>query len=30
MKGVLDYTEEQLVSNDYIGNPASRARSTRR
>jgi glyceraldehyde 3-phosphate dehydrogenase len=23
MKGVLDYTEEQLVSSDYIGNPAS-------
>ena len=23
MKGVLAYTEEQLVSNDYIGNPAS-------
>jgi glyceraldehyde 3-phosphate dehydrogenase len=23
MKNVLDYTEEQLVSSDYIGNPAS-------
>jgi glyceraldehyde 3-phosphate dehydrogenase len=23
LAGVLDYTEEQLVSNDYIGNPAS-------
>ncbi len=23
MKNVLDYSEEQLVSNDYIGNPAS-------
>jgi glyceraldehyde 3-phosphate dehydrogenase len=23
MKNVLDYTEEQLVSNDFIGNPAS-------
>ena len=23
MKNILDYTEVQLVSNDYIGNPAS-------
>jgi glyceraldehyde 3-phosphate dehydrogenase len=23
MRGILDYTEEQLVSSDYIGNPAS-------